>query len=225
MLTGAGISVASGLETYRGNDSKKNNIEQLAHIDRFQDNPLAVWEVFNSLREKSIAAKPNKIHRLLADIESKIQGEFTIITQNVDRLHHRGGSNNVVELHGRIDITCCSNSECKLQPYFDDKVYLAEAPICPLCNSPLRPSVTLFGEFVPLDCEWQAKKALRNCDLFVAIGTSGTVFPAVNYVRSAEYVGARTIFVNLEPIDPPNPYFKEEYIGKAENILPKLFSF
>lgn len=227
ILTGAGISVASGLKTYRGkeNSEKIIDINRLAHVDRLKDNPKAVWQAFNALRKECQIAKPNQAHITLANLEQQIKAKqkFTLITQNIDRLHDRAGSKNVIELHGRIDRTCCSNDRCSLQPFFDDKIYTTDPPLCPQCNSPLRPTVVLFGEPIPLDAEWQAKKLLRDCDLFVAIGTSGTVFPAANYVRSAEYVGARTILINLEPMNPPNPYFKEEYIGKAEEILPILF--
>jgi NAD-dependent SIR2 family protein deacetylase len=87
----------------------------------------------------------------------------------------------------------------------------------------LRPDTVLFGEHLPIQEEWLVKKALRNCDLFIAIGTSGTVSPVSNYVRSADYAGARTILINLEPMEPKNPYFHEEYLGLAEEILPLMF--
>jgi len=224
VLTGAGFSVASGLETYRGKAVQNRNIEQLAHVERLQDNPLATWQAFNSLRMSSAIAKPNQTHRLLSKIEQQLKSKFTIITQNIDRLHHQAGSKNVIELHGRVDQTSCSNNQCNLQPYLDQRTYSTHPPLCSKCNSPLRPFVILFGEKIGLEAEWQAKKVLRDCDLFIAIGTSGTVSPAANFVRSAEYAGARTILVNLEPMNRRNPYFQEEYIGKAEEILPNLLS-
>ena len=225
ILTGAGVSAASGLETYRGKAFHDKNIEQLAHVERLRDNPLETWQAFNSLRTSSAIAKPNQIHLLLAKIEQQLKSKFTIITQNIDRLHHQAGSKNVIELHGRVDKTSCSNNQCNLQPYLDLKTYSTHPPLCPKCNSPLRPFVILFGEKIGLEEEWQAKKVLRNCDLFIAIGTSGTVSPAANFVRSAEYAGARTVLVNLEPMNPRNPYFQEEYIGKAEEILPNFLSW
>jgi len=97
-------------------------------------------------------------------------------------------------------------------------------PLCPRCDSVLRPDIVLFGEPIPLDAGWKVKMALRDCDLFLAIGTSGLVAPAANFVRSAEYAGARTVYVNLEPLDPPNPAFQEVYLGRAEELLPKLLA-
>ena len=96
-------------------------------------------------------------------------------------------------------------------------------PICQICSSPLRPDTVLFGEQMPVKEEWLSKRALRDCDLFIAIGTSGTVYPASGFVRSADYAGARTILINLEPMEPKNPYFKEEYLGAASELVPLLF--
>jgi len=88
----------------------------------------------------------------------------------------------------------------------------------------MRPAVVLFHEALPVDAEWNSKKSLRDCDLFLAVGTSGTVSPASNFVRAAAYAGARTIFVNLEPMTPHNPAFQEVILGRAEDILPRLFA-
>lgn len=96
--------------------------------------------------------------------------------------------------------------------------------MCPICGSLLRPDVVLFDEPLPVHEEWLAKKALRDCDLFMAIGTSGTVSPVSNYVRSADYAGARTILINLEPMKPKNPYFQEEYLGLAAELVPFFFN-
>ena len=88
----------------------------------------------------------------------------------------------------------------------------------------MRPSVVLFDEPLPVDAEWQSKRALRDCDLFLAVGTSGTVSPASNFVRAAEYAGARTLFINLEPMSPHNPAFQEVILGRSEEILPRLLT-
>jgi NAD-dependent deacetylase len=93
-----------------------------------------------------------------------------------------------------------------------------------LCGSPLRPGIVLFGEQLPVKEEWLAKRALRDCDLFIAIGSSGTVAPASSFVRSADYAGARTILINLDPMEPKNPYFREEYLGSAEELVPVLLA-
>jgi NAD-dependent deacetylase len=127
-----------------------------------------------------------------------------------------------VELHGNVGLTCCTNEVCELQPFPDRQSHADRLPQCPLCSSLLRPHIVLFGEPLPPLASWQSKRALRDCDLFIAIGTSGLVSPASNFVRSAEYAGARTIYVNLEPMSPKNPAFQEEYLGKAEELLPTL---
>jgi NAD-dependent deacetylase len=150
--------------------------------------------------------------------------EFLLVTQNVDGLHQCAGSKNVVELHGNVMFTRCSNASCYLDVYRDEQSHLNAVPICPKCGSVLRPNVVLFGEEIPALPSWTVKRALRDCDLFVAVGTSGLVTPAANYVRGAEYAGARTILVNLEPMAQPNPAFKEQYLGPAEKVLPELLA-
>jgi NAD-dependent deacetylase len=97
-------------------------------------------------------------------------------------------------------------------------------PRCKICGSILRPDIVLFGEYEDPKVEWTIKSALRECDLFISVGTSGTVAPASNLVRSAQYSGARTVYINLEPMIPPNPYFQETVIGKAEDILQTLIN-
>ena len=128
----------------------------------------------------------------------------------------------MIEIHGNVERTRCNNPACSLKPYIDKEPH-QDLPMCSLCGSLLRPDTVLFGEHLPIEEEWLVKKALRNCDLFIAIGTSGTVSPVSNYVRSADYAGARTILINLEPMEPKNPYFHEEYLGLAEEILPLMF--
>jgi len=227
ILTGAGISSASGLHTYRGKNGiwEKYDVEKYGHVDRLKDHPEHIWELFGSLRSELKTAQPNAAHYALAELEKKLDAsqEFTLITQNIDELHQNAGSKNVIELHGTIKQTLCSNKDCTTQTYNDTEPHLHTAPICPKCNHPLRPNIVLFGEMIPGGRDWMVKRALRDCDLFISIGTSGSVYPAANFVRSAEYVGARTICINLDAMTPPNPAFKEEYLGKAEEILPEMF--
>ena len=128
----------------------------------------------------------------------------------------------MIELHGNIGQTRCANPECSLQPFPDAAPHADRVPHCPTCGGVLRPDIVLFGEPLPAFAEWQAKRALRECDLFIAIGTSGLVWPAANFVRSARYAGARTIYANLEPMSPPNPAFQEVVLGKAEELVPRL---
>ena len=226
VLTGAGISVASGIRPFRGLGGlwEEFDVDKYADASGLETDPLALWRFFSPLRKELESMEPNAAHTHLAYLESQLKPTqtFTLITQNGDGLHQRAGSPNVIELHGNFSRTRCSNLDCGLTPYVDKTVYTEKLPLCPLCNSPLRLDLVLFGEPIPLDAEWSSKKALRDCQLFVAIGTSGTVFPAANFVRSANYVGARTVLINLEAMNPKNPYFKEEFLGRAEELVPLL---
>jgi len=228
VLTGAGISAGSGLRTYRGPDGvwEEYEVEKYGHAEALANRPAETWRLFGGMREPVMAAHPNAAHRALAAWESRLSPhqELLIVTQNVDSLHQRAGSRNVVELHGNIMVTKCSNGKCSLEPHRDEMSHLEKVPLCPKCGSVLRPDVVLFGEEIPATSSWTVKRALRDCDLFIAVGTSGLVTPAANYVRSAEYAGARTILVNLEPMTMPNPAFKEQYLGPAEEVLPELLA-
>ena len=227
VLTGAGISAGSGLRTYRGPDGvwEEHNVEEYGHVQALLERPERTWQLFGGMRAPIRAANPNAAHLALARIEAGLRPEqqFLLVTQNVDSLHQRAGSKNVVELHGNVGITRCTNEACDLEPFADDQAHAESVPRCPKCGSILRPHIVLFGEAIPALAGWQVKRALRDCDLFISVGTSGLVAPASNYVRSAEYAGARTLYVNLEPMIPKNPAFKEEYLGKAEELLPELF--
>jgi len=227
ILTGAGVSAASGIRTYRGKDGVWNeyDVEEYGHVDRLTDKPEKIWQLFGPLRTQLLTAQPNNTHKLLAKIEKLLLPlqQFTLITQNVDGLHQRSGSTNVIELHGTIEQTCCSNQNCDLSPFADTNPHTDVVPHCPKCNAVLRPNIVLFGEQIPPQQSWHSKRALRDCDLFISIGTSGTVAPASNFVRAARYEGARTVYVNLEPMPNPNPEFEETYYGEAEVLLPDLF--
>jgi NAD-dependent deacetylase len=224
-LTGAGISAASGLRTYRGADGlwKDEDVAARATAGAFARDPLGAWRLFGPLRRAAQDAQPNPAHAALAKLEQRVDGaSVTIITQNVDGLHQRAGSRDVIEFHGSVHRTRCSNPACALAP-FDDHDVPDAVPLCPNCGAALRPDVVLFDEPIPGAAEWRAKRSLRDCDLFVAIGTSGTVSPAANFVRSAEYAGAHTVLVNLEPMEPRHSAFQREILGRAEEIMPRLF--
>ncbi|TQF10138.1 NAD-dependent deacylase [Myxococcus llanfairpwllgwyngyllgogerychwyrndrobwllllantysiliogogogochensis] len=227
VLTGAGISVASGLPTYRGPGGlwTRPGMEEVPDVELLARDPSRVWKLFGSLRGLVGDAQPNAAHLALAEWAGRLGkgSTFTLLTQNVDGLHTRAGSPEVVELHGSLLRTCCSNPACTQSPFADTSQPDA-APACPACGHFLRPDITLFGEPLPVDAEWAAKKALRDCDLFIAIGTSGTVAPAANFVRGAKYAGAWTLLVNLTPMEPRHPDFDVEVLGPAEQVLPVLLS-
>jgi NAD-dependent deacetylase len=226
VLTGAGVSVASGLRPYRGPNGvwEEHDVARLGHVDALTQRPRDTWKLFGSMREPVLAARPNPAHVALARWESSLrpEQEFLLITQNVDGLHQRAGSRNVSEIHGNIMYTRCSNFDCTLERFRDADTHQDHVPTCALCGQALRPDIVLFGEELPVRPSWVARRALRECDLFLAIGTSGTVAPAANFARGAAYAGARTIYLNLEPMQERNPAFNEEYLGRAEELLPRL---
>lgn len=227
VLTGAGVSVASGIRPFRGPGGlwEEGDNLRVANPSILVEDPLAPWRIFGPLRRQLRTAQPNAAHYRLAQLEAQLNAEqqFLLITQNIDGLHQRAGSHRVVELHGSIHRTRCSNQACDLPSHVDEDSHEELLPRCPRCQAPLRLDTVMFGEPIAVEAEQQVKTALRDCDLFLAIGTSGTVTPAANYVRSADYAGARTGLINLEPMVPRNPYFHEEYPGRAEEILPVLF--
>lgn len=226
-LTGAGISAASGIRTYRGPDGLWNDetLVRLSDSETFRTDPLEVWKFWSAARRISAAASPNAAHLSLAGLERRLRAgqRISIITQNIDGLHGRAGSSRVVEFHGSVHRTRCSNDDCLLAPFLDEALYVESVPACPRCGSNLRPDIVLFNEMIPPANSEAAFAAIAACDLFVAIGTSGTVYPASQLVQGAYARGARTVYLNLESLGVDNLYFKEEFLGRAEEIVPLIF--
>jgi len=190
-----------------------------ASCENLLSDPDSYWKFWGKLKVDAMAAQPNAGHFALANWEAQMQPEreYLLITQNVDRLHQRADSKKIAELHGSIFKTKCSNSNCDLKPFDDQEAHLDGAPRCPLCGTALRLAITLFNEALPLDAEYSSKKALRDCDLFIAIGTSISVSPASRFVEWARYAHARTILINQ---DIPENSLK--LAGLAEDILPQF---
>ena len=219
VLTGAGLSQSAGLPTYRGPGGLWTDpeLEELSHTDalisRRRDACTMFWRFRNSVRQ----VEPTAAHRALAAFEARLPAEarFLIVTQNVDSLHQRAGSRGVCEYHGTLARWRCEICAATLEPPDGDP------PVH--CGQLMRPAAVLFGEQIPIDAELITKRALRDCDLFVAIGTSGTVWPASSFVRSAEYNGARRILLNLEIDDEMRDVFTECHAGTADELVPRLF--
>jgi NAD-dependent deacetylase len=226
VLTGAGISAGSGLPTYRGAGGLWNadNVQRYATAAAVAADPRGVWGFFAQMRSVIAAAVPSAAHLALARLEQALgSGQtLTVLTQNVDGLHQLAGSKTVVELHGSLHRSRCTR--CQYSRSEELGSCSAECPECPTCSAPMRPAVVFFDEFLSAEDERSAKRALRECDLFLAVGTSGTVSPASNFVRAARYEGARTVYVNLEPMSPVNPAFGETVLGPADEVLPKLLN-
>lgn len=220
ILTGAGISQESGLRTFRDKLDgiwKEYRPEDLATPEAFEKNPQLVWEFYSMRRLKGLQVKPNPGHFALAEMEKHFQS-FTLITQNVDGLHQRAGSRNVVELHGNITRVKCKNGCCVLQEW-DETADLV--PKCPNCGAFLRPDVVWFGEMLPGKELATAYHAAQNCEIFLSIGTSANVQPAASLPLIAKKSGALLVEINAEktPITPYGDFFLS---GKSGEILPEL---
>lgn len=191
--TGAGMSVESGLDTFRGEDGlwSKVDINEMATPEAFQRDPEKVWAWYRYRRQKLAAIEPHAGHKVLAAWEERVD-DFTLVTQNIDGLHHRAGSQNVLELHGRLDVARCTYCDYRAQTLDD----LGADPACPLCQKRLRPDVVWFGEPLPYDALTGAFAAAQRCEVFVLIGTSGVVFPAAGLPEVAKTYGARVVEVN-----------------------------
>ena len=234
VLTGAGVSQASGIPTFRGPEGQISDAYMRVADGRNVETLLPeMWATHGAARGRLMKVAPNTSHVTLANWEDKWREgrEITVVTQNVDGLHQLAGSRNVVEIHGSLRRSRCTNSNCDSKPFVDSWVPPDEfienptweaVPRCAVCDAYLRPDITLFNEALPLDELQRVKSDLRDCDLFLAVGTSGVVAPASEFVRGAAYNKARTILINLTPMETRNPYFDEEYLGRAEEVLPQL---
>ncbi|MBC3766930.1 NAD-dependent protein deacylase [Neptunicella marina] len=222
VLTGAGISAESGIATFRAADGlwENNRIEDVASPDAFKRNPTVVYQFYNLRRQQLLSQEimPNMAHIALANYQRQTKNKLTIITQNIDNLHERAGSENVLHMHGEL-----LKSRC----VYSDKIYQCNADLtledrCSCCQpqAALRPHVVWFGEqplYLP-----EIELALQQADVFIAIGTSGNVYPAAGFVNLAKQMGITTVEVNIEPGDNAD-LFDVSLIGKASEVVPLLF--
>jgi NAD-dependent deacetylase len=217
ILTGAGLSAESGLGTFRGTDGlwTKYNIDEVATPEGFARNPVKVHDFYNMRRGWLKKAKPNAAHLALARLEQEHGGEVLTVTQNIDALHEAAGCRQLIHMHGELARARCAHCGTSL-PWADD---LSPTTSCPACQREgfMRPDVVWFGE-MPLEME-RIYEALSRCDLFVAIGTSGSVYPAAGFVAEAHNAGAHTLELNLDPSDGAG-LFAETHYGPATEIVP-----
>jgi NAD-dependent deacetylase len=223
MLTGAGISAESGLPTFRASDGlwAGNRIEDVCTPEAWQRDPWRVWEFYSARRKAGAEAQPNPAHLALAELESQLGDRFFLCTQNVDDLHERAGSRRLVHMHGELNKAHCEN-DCGSAPVEDRVIYqnLAEVGRC-ACGGRLRPHIVFFGE-TPLEME-RIQVEIDRATLMVVVGTSGSVYPAANFVHWARQHDARTVYVGPEP--PLNAAaFTHVVEGKAGVVLPGLFA-
>lgn len=222
VLTGAGISAESGIQTFRASDGlwENHRIEDVATPEAFARNPLQVHDFYNARRRslQTPAIRPNPAHSALARLEyewHQAGRSFLLVTQNIDNLHERAGSEKLIHMHGELLKARCAASELTY-PWTRD---LRIDDECRCCRHPgnLRPHVVWFGE-IPLQMP-QITRALEQCDLFIAIGTSGQVYPAAGFQQLASRHGADTLEINLEKT---GSNFDQHIYGPASETVPSL---
>ena len=219
ILTGAGISAESGLDTFRGQGGlwEKVRLEDVATPEAWHRDPEGVQQFYNARRRELLEGDiaPNAAHRALARLEQEFPGEVLLVTQNVDDLHERAGSVNLVHMHGELRKVRCEHSGRVREARGE----LAPREPCECCQPPsvMRPHVVWFGE-MPMEMD-RIEQALLDCDLFAAIGTSGNVYPAAGFVNLASRRDAHCVELNLEPSD-VHGAFDEHHNGPASEVVP-----
>jgi len=219
VLTGAGVSAESGIPTFRGAGGLWRGFDSasLATPEAFAANPKLVWEFYNWRREIVARADPNPAHVALTKLAGRVP-RLSLITQNVDRLHHRAGSRGVLELHGNLwEIRCTRCGETS------DRTgdILPPLPSCGACGGLARPAVVWFGEALPDDVWSAAQESVRDADVLLVVGTSAVVYPAAALVTLGKRAGQTIIEVNLEPT-PVSDAIDIGLYGKAGELLPQL---
>ena len=217
ILTGAGVSAESGIDTFRDNGGlwERHRVEDVATPEAFARDPELVLRFYDMRREAIQTKEPNAAHRALGRLDAQWDGGLLIVTQNVDNLHEKGGARRVLHMHGEHLKAWCT--ACDVRSRWTGP--LIERPECPECGErALRPDVVWFGE-MPYEME-RIHAALREADLFVSIGTSGAVYPAAGFVQGAREMGARTLELNLEPSQ-GSAWFDESRHGPATKLVPE----
>ncbi len=219
ILTGAGISAESGIDTFRAGANggpslwEQHRVEDVATPEAFARDPDLVLRFYDMRRAAIQTKEPNAAHRALARLEREWAGPVTVVTQNVDDLHERGGSHAVIHMHGEHLSAWCTACDVRIRwtgPLID-------RPACPACGArALRPDIVWFGE-IPYRMD-AIQTLLADADLFVSIGTSGAVYPAAGFVRLARELGAQTLELNLERSQ-GSPWFDQTRLGPASEIV------
>jgi NAD-dependent deacetylase len=216
ILTGAGVSAESGIDTFRsaGGLWEQHRVEDVATPEGFARDPDLVLRFYDMRRAAIQKAQPNAAHWAIAALDAQWRGNLLIVTQNVDDLHERAGAKRLIHMHGEHLNAWCT--ACDTRSVWRDT--LANRPPCPACGAEaLRPDIVWFGE-LPYQMD-EIDAAIARCDLFVSIGTSGAVYPAAGYVRTARHYGARTLELNLDPSQ-GSIHFHESRMGKASDLVP-----
>lgn len=220
-LTGAGISVESGIPDFRGKNGlwTKYNPEEYVHIDGFNRHPEKIWDMMSDLLSLTHDAVPNPAHTALAGLE-RAGVLKCLITQNIDNLHQDAGSQGVVEFHGNTrDVQCL---KCKKKYPLDSFERNHTPPVCPVCGVILKPDFVFFGEMIPHDALVRSEHHAECADVVIVVGTSAVVYPAAAIPSTAKAHGAVIIEINLEPTDLTDRTTDIFLGGKAGDILPAV---
>ena len=217
-FTGAGMSKESGIPTYRGKGGtwEEYNYKDYACESAFKKNPEHVLDFHELRRKEAKSCEPHVGHQVVSSVE-KNHSDVTIVTQNIDGMHQRAGSNNVIELHGSLWRVRCGCSGTR-----EDMGETYEYRKCPKCSNWLRPDIIWFEDMLDHEVYTKATDIISNSDLFISIGTSALVYPAAGLPMTAKMNGARCIEINIDQTEISTLYH-DNMIGKAGDILPKLF--
>ena len=218
-FTGAGISAESGISTFRGEDGVWNKLkpEELANFDAFMKNPNMVWEWYQYRRNIINETNPNKGHEVIAELENYY--DVTVVTQNVDNLHGRSGSTNILELHGNIERNFCV--DCRTFYELEDLEITDEVPKCKKCDGLIRPDVVWFGEMLPEGVFELGEQKAKDSDICFVVGTSAVVYPAAYIPQSAIRSGSYVVEINIESTD-ASGFVNLSLVGKSGEILPQI---
>ncbi len=217
ILTGAGVSAESGVATFRGPGGlwEGHRVEDVCTPEALARDPQLVHRFYDERRAKLATVEPNAAHHALARLDAQWPGELLLVTQNVDDLHERAGSKRLVHMHGELNSALCAECDARM-PWSES---LPPRARCAACGAPsLRPDIVFFGE-MPYAME-AIDAALSRADLFVSIGTSGAVYPAAGFVRTARYHGADTLELNLDRSE-GSAWFAESRFGPAGTLVPE----
>lgn len=224
VLTGAGVSAESGVPTFRGMNGlwEGHRVEEVASPEGFATDPRLVWRFYSLRREGAAKVHPNPGHVALAQLEQQLGARFLLATQNVDGLHARAGSRRLVAIHGELFQSRCVSCA---QPFDDVKTYFDALPTCATCGGAVRPHIVWFGEMLDRAHLEQVEQFIFEAGqhlIFLAVGTSGQVYPAAGLVDAARAVGGKTWLVDAAPGGDYAARFDEVVVGKSGEVLPAL---
>ena len=224
VMTGAGVSAASGVPTFRGPEGLWRSFrpEDLATPSAFARDPALVWEWYAWRRDRVASCRPNAAHDVLARWSRNDSTHVRVVTQNVDDLHLRAGTRELIRLHGSLwETKCFDGCAAGARAWRDEAVSLANGlPRCPHCGGLARPAVVWFGESLDASDVARASEA-ASCDVFLTVGTSAIVYPAAGFARIAQDRGAFIAEINLEQT-PASALADVSILGAAEEVLPAL---